>query len=58
MRATPLGFASKAGSENARETGEGRSFSLSIFPRGLMCGAHNPSKEGSTNERIHFRWGW
>mgnify|MGYP006978333400 FL=1 len=50
MRITPLGFASKAGSENARETGEGRSFSLSVFSRGLKCGAHNLSKEGSTNE--------
>ena len=50
MKTTPLGFASKAGSENARETGEGRSFSLSVFSRGLKCGAHNLSKEGSTNE--------
>jgi len=50
MRITPLGFASKAGSGNARGTGEGRSFSLSVFPGVLECGAHNLSKEGSTNE--------
>ena len=50
MMATTLGFVSHSGNGNAREAGEGSSFSLSPLPQRLGHKEYNLSKEGSTNE--------
>ena len=50
MMATTLGFVSNSGNGNAREAGEGSSFSLSPLPQRLEQKKYNLSKEGSTNE--------